>query len=179
MTTSTTKPAADANTEDMDSEIRPYRIDIPGSDLDDLRDRLARTRWPAQLRGVGWSRGVPLDYLRELAEHWRTSFDWRAQGAALNALPQFTTSIDGQTIHFLHVRSPEADALPLVITHGFPGSVAEFLDVIGPLTDPGSHGGDPGDAFHVVIPAMPGFGFGRRCRRRAGPSPARPRPGPS
>ena len=142
-----------------DDEIRPFRIDVPKSDLDDLHERLARTRWPMELRDVGWSRGVPVSYLRELAEYWRTSFDWRKQEAALNAFPQFTTTIDGQPIHFLHVSSPEPDALPLVITHGFPGSVAEFLGVIGPLTDPRAHGGDPADAFHLLIPALPGFGF--------------------
>ena len=142
-----------------DDEIRPFRIDVPESDLDDLHERLARTRWPMELRDVGWSRGVPVSYLRELAEYWRTSFDWRKQEAALNAFPQFTTTIDGQPIHFLHVSSAEPDALPLVITHGFPGSVAEFLGVIGPLTDPRAHGGDPADAFHLLIPALPGFGF--------------------
>ena len=142
-----------------DDEIRPFRIDVPKSDLDDLHERLARTRWPMELRDVGWSRGVPVSYLRDLAEYWRTSFDWRKQEAALNAFPQFTTTIDGQLIHFLHVSSPEPDALPLVITHGFPGSVAEFLGVIGPLTDPRAHGGDPADAFHLLIPALPGFGF--------------------
>lgn len=140
-------------------EIRPFRIDVPEGDLDDLHERLARTRWPMELRDVGWSRGVPVSYLRDLAEYWRTSFDWRTQEAALNAFPQFTTTIDGQPIHFLHVSSPEPDALPLVITHGFPGSVAEFLGVIGPLTDPRAHGGDPADAFHLLIPALPGFGF--------------------
>jgi len=140
-------------------QIRPFRIDIPQSDLDDLKDRLARTRWAHDLPDVGWSRGVPTGYLRELAEYWRTGFDWRAQEARLNEFSQFTTEIDGQTIHFLHVRSPEADALPLILTHGWPGSVVEFLAIIGPLTDPRSHGGDPADAFHVVAPSLPGFGF--------------------
>ena len=142
-----------------DEEIRPFRIDVPDRDLDDLRDRLRRTRWPAELTDVGWGRGVPVGYLRELAEYWRTSYDWRGTEDRLNAVPQFETTIDGQRIHFLHVRSPEAGALPLVITHGFPGSVAEFLDVIGPLTDPRAHGGDPADSFHLVIPELPGFGF--------------------
>jgi epoxide hydrolase len=159
MTTQTRSDTAQTGTSNALEEIRPFRIDIPERDLDDLRDRLAQTRWPAELTDVDWSRGVPVGYLRELAEYWRASYDWRATGDRLNALPQFTTTIDGQRIHFLHVRSPEAEALPLVITHGFPGSVAEFLDVIGPLTDPGAHGGDPSDAFHVVIPALPGFGF--------------------
>ncbi|MGH2587002.1 MAG: epoxide hydrolase family protein [Dehalococcoidia bacterium] len=140
-------------------EMRPFRIDIPQSDLDDLRDRLARTRWPSELPDVGWSRGVPLGYLRGLAEYWRTSYDWRAWEARLNEFPQFTTTVDGQNVHFLHVRSPEPDALPLVITHGWPGSVAEFIETIGPLADPRAHGGDPADAFHVVAPSIPGFGF--------------------
>jgi pimeloyl-ACP methyl ester carboxylesterase len=139
--------------------IRPFRIDVPQADLDDLRDRLERTRWPDELPGVGWNYGVPLAYLRELADYWRTGYDWRAQEARLNAIPQFTTAIDGQQIHFLHVRSPEPDALALVLTHGWPGSVAEFLDVIGPLSDPRAHGGEPADAFDLVIPALPGFGF--------------------
>jgi pimeloyl-ACP methyl ester carboxylesterase len=139
--------------------IRPFRIDVPQSDLDDLHERLARTRWPDELRGVGWSRGVPLGYLKELAEYWRTHYDWRKHEAVLNEYPQFTTTIDGQNIHFLHVRSPEPDALPLILTHGWPGSVAEFLKVIGPLSDPRVHGGDPADAFHLVIPSIPGYGF--------------------
>jgi pimeloyl-ACP methyl ester carboxylesterase len=141
------------------TEIRPFRIDISQADLDDLRDRLGRTRWPDDLPGVGWSRGVPLDYLKDLAEHWRSAYDWRAWEARLNQYPQFTTTIDGQNVHFLHVRSPEPDALPLVVTHGWPGSIVEFLDVIGPLSDPRAHGGDPADAFHLVIPSIPGYGF--------------------
>jgi pimeloyl-ACP methyl ester carboxylesterase len=139
--------------------IQPFHIDIPQADLKDLRDRLARTRWPEELPGVGWSRGVPLAYLKQLAEYWRTGYDWRAWETKLNAIPQFTTAIDGRTIHFLHVRSPEADALPLILTHGWPGSFVEFLDVIGPLTDPRAHSGDPADAFHLVIPSIPGFAF--------------------
>jgi pimeloyl-ACP methyl ester carboxylesterase len=140
-------------------EITPFRIDVPQADLDDLRDRLARTRWPRELPGVGWERGTPVGYLRELAEYWRDEFDWRAQEARLNKFPQFTTEIDGQEIHFLHVRSPEPDALPLLISHGWPSSVVEFEKIIGPLTDPRAHGGDPRDAFHLVIPSLPGFGF--------------------
>ncbi|WP_431910198.1 epoxide hydrolase family protein [Nonomuraea jabiensis] len=141
------------------TEIRPFRIDIPQADLDALRDRLARTRWPDELPGVGWTYGVPVGYLKGLAEYWRTSYDWREHEAKLNGFPQFTTTIDGQNIHFLHVRSPEPDALPLIVTHGWPGSIVEFMDVIGPLTDPRAHGGDPADAFHVVAPSIPGFGF--------------------
>ena len=142
-----------------DIEIRPFRIDVPQTDVNDLRDRLARTRWPDDLLGGSWSRGVPLGYLHGLAEYWRTDYDWRTHEAALNEFPQFTTTIDGQTIHFLHVRSPQSSALPLVITHGYPSSIAEFLRLIGPLTDPRAHGGDPTDAFHVVAPSLPGFGF--------------------
>ncbi|MFF4197239.1 epoxide hydrolase family protein [Nonomuraea sp. NPDC001831] len=142
-----------------DPRIRPYRIDIPQAQLDDLRARLAATRWPDEAPGVGWSYGVPVSYAKKLAEYWRTSFDWRAAERRLNAFEQFTTPIDGQNVHFLHVRSPEPGALPLIVTHGWPGSVAEFMNVIGPLTDPAAHGGDPADAFHVVAPSIPGFGF--------------------
>lgn len=139
--------------------IYPFTINVPQADLDDLRGRLERTRWPSELPGVGWSRGVPLSYLKELAEHWRTSYDWRVHEARLNTFPQFTTTIDGQNIHFLHIRSPHPEALPLILTHGWPGSIVEFLEVIGPLSDPSAHGGDPADAFHLVIPSIPGFGF--------------------
>ncbi|MDQ6822571.1 MAG: epoxide hydrolase [Actinomycetota bacterium] len=139
--------------------IHPFQIEISDAQLDDLRDRLARTRWPAELADVGWSRGVPLGYLQQLAAYWRTGYDWRSQEAQLNEVPQFTTEIDGQNVHFLHIRSPEPDALPLIITHGWPGSIVEFLDVIGPLTDPRAHDGDPADAFDVVAPSIPGFGF--------------------
>lgn len=140
-------------------DIQPFKIEIPQAALDDLQERLARTRWPGEFPGVGWSRGVPLDYLQELVEYWRTRYDWRKQEARLNEYPQFTTTIDGENIHFLHVRSPEPDALPLVITHGWPGSFVEFLQIIGPLTDPRAYGGDPADAFHLVIPTIHGFGF--------------------
>ena len=140
-------------------EIRPFRIDIPQAALDDLHRRLDRTRWPSELPGVGWERGVPLSYLQELAAYWRNEYNWRAWEARLNEFPQFTTEIDGANVHFLHVESPEPDALPLVLTHGWPGSVVEFAEVIGPLADPAAHGLDPADAFHVVVPSMPGFGF--------------------
>src|SRR5215813_11009115 len=139
--------------------MQPFRIDIPQAALDDLHRRLDDTRWPPELPGVGWQRGVPLGYLQELAGYWRTSYDWRAAERQLNQFPQFTTQIDGATVHFLHVRSPEPAARPLILTHGWPGSVAEFLNVIGPLSDPGAHGGDPADAFHLVIPSVPGYGF--------------------
>ncbi|MFC8359883.1 epoxide hydrolase family protein [Streptomyces griseorubiginosus] len=139
--------------------ITPFRVDIPQRDLDDLHARLDRTRWPDDLPATGWAYGVPAAYLRELAHHWRQSYDWRAAEAELNAWPQFTTVIDGTTVHFAHVRSPEPDATPLILTHGWPGSIVEFLDVVGPLTDPAAHGGDPADAFHVVVPSIPGFGL--------------------
>jgi epoxide hydrolase len=140
-------------------DIKPFTISISQEDLDNLRERLAHTRWPDELPGVGWSRGVPLGYLQELAEYWRTSYDWRAWEAKLNAFPQFSTEIDGQNIRFLHVRSPEPNALPLILTHGYPGSVVEFLEILSLLTDPRADGGDPADAFDVVVPSIPGFGF--------------------
>ncbi|MGH3480358.1 MAG: epoxide hydrolase family protein [Jiangellaceae bacterium] len=148
------------------TQIRPFRIAIPQADLDDLHERLHRTRWPDQLRtaGAGWSRGVPLAYLEDLAAYWADGFDWRKQEADLNELPQFVTTIDGQDIHFLHVRSPEPSALPLLLTHGWPSSPVEFLRVIGPLTDPRAYGGDPADAFHLVIPSLPGYGFSTPVR---------------
>ena len=148
---STTPPVTDS--------IRPFRIDVPEANLADLRDRLVGTRWPDELPGVGWRYGVPLGYLRELAEYWRTSYDWRVYEAELNQFPQFTTEIDGANVHFLHVRSTEPRAMPLILTHGWPGSIVEFLDMIGPLTDPRAHGGSPTDAFHLVIPSIPGYGF--------------------
>ena len=144
--------------------VKPFKINIPQEDLDDLQERLKRTRWPDELPDVGWSRGVPLGYLKELAEYWRTGYDWRKQEARLNEFPQFTTEIDGQNIHFLHVRSPEPDALPLIITHGYPSSIVEFMNMIGPLTNPRTHGGNPADAFHVVAPSLPGFGFSAPLR---------------
>jgi pimeloyl-ACP methyl ester carboxylesterase len=150
---------AAATAEKTNTSIKPFLIHVPQADLDDLHDRLARTRWPDELPGVDWSRGVPLRYLMELAEYWRTSYDWRKCEAELNQHAQFTTTIDGQNVHFLHVRSPEPDATPLMLVHGWPGSVVEFLDVIGPLTNPRAHGGDAADAFHLVIPSHPGHGF--------------------
>jgi pimeloyl-ACP methyl ester carboxylesterase len=142
-----------------DSGIRPFRLDVPQSDLDDLHARLDRTRWPEGLPATGWAYGVPTDYLRDLVRYWRHAYDWRAAEARLNEWPQFTTTIDGANVHFAHVRSPEPHATPLVITHGWPGSIVEFLDVVGPLADPAAHGGDPADAFHVVVPSIPGFGL--------------------
>jgi len=147
------------NVSQLDTELKPFTIEVPESELDRLGERLADTRWPSELPGVGWSRGVPVGYLSELAEYWRTDYDWREHERRLNELPQHTTSIDGANVHFLHIRSPEPEALPLILTHGWPGSIVEFLDVIGPLSDPRSHGGDPADAFHLVIPSIPGFGL--------------------
>jgi epoxide hydrolase len=144
--------------------VQPFEVSIPQEKEDDLRERLTRTRWPDELPGVGWSRGVPLGYLKELAKYWQNGYDWRQWEARLNEFPQLTTEIDGQNIHFLHVRSPEPDALPLIISHGYPSSVVEFLSIIGPLTDPLSHGGDAADAFHVVAPSIPGFGFSTPVR---------------
>jgi pimeloyl-ACP methyl ester carboxylesterase len=140
-------------------DVRPFRVEIPQADLDDLMERLARVRWPDELPGVEWSYGVPLAYVSELVEYWRSGFDWRAHEARLNAQPQFVTTIDGQQVHFIHVRSTEPGALPLICTHGWPMSVFEYVDLIGPLTDPGAHGGDAADAFDVVIPSLPGNAF--------------------
>ncbi|NOK59806.1 MAG: epoxide hydrolase [Chloroflexi bacterium AL-W] len=139
--------------------VQPFTINIPQDTLDDVQDRLARTRWPDELPDVMWNYGVPLTYVKELVEYWRTDYDWRAQEAKLNSYPQFTTTLDGQHIHFLHVRSPEPDAFPLIVTHGWPMSVVEYIDLIEPLTNPRAHGGDPADAFHLVIPSIPGFAF--------------------
>ena len=139
--------------------IRPFEIRVPETAITDLRTRLANTRWPTQLPGEPWSRGVGVDYLQELAAYWAGEYDWRGAEHHLNGYPQFITEIDGQTFHFLHVRSPEPEAMPLVLLHGWPGSFIEFLDVIGPLTDPARNGLDPKQAFHLVIPSLAGFGF--------------------
>ncbi len=141
------------------NDITPFRIDIPQADLDELRDRLGRTRFANALPGVGPTYGVEVDQVERLVAYWRDGYDWRAWEARLNSYPQFTTTIDGQNIHFLHVRSPEPNAFPLVLTHGWPMSVVEYLDVIGPLSDPRAHGLDPAVAFDLVIPHVPGFGF--------------------
>jgi len=138
----------------MSDGIQPFRVEIDQADVDYLHDRLARARWPGELPGAGWSRGVPLAWLKELAGYWRTGYDWRASEARLNQYPQFTTEIDGQRIGFLHVRSGRPGAKPLLITHGFPSSVAEFLRLIEPLTSPAE-----GQAFHVVAPSLPGYAF--------------------
>ena len=146
--------------------ITPFRVDVPDAVLDDLRERLARVRWPDDPPGGGWDYGTEPGYLRELCEYWRSHYDWRLWEAKINDFPQFTTMIDGANVHFLHVRSPEANALPLIITHGWPGSIVEFLDIIGPLSDPRSYGGAAVDAFDVVCPSIPGYGFSGPTRDR-------------
>lgn len=139
--------------------MKPFRIETDEAILSDLRDRLARTRWPDQIDGSGWDYGTEPGYLRALCAYWQSGFDWRRQEALLNQFPQYTTDIADIRVHFLHVRSPHADALPLIITHGWPGSIFEFYKIIGPLTEPEKFGGRAEDAFHVVAPSMPGYGF--------------------
>jgi len=139
--------------------IRPFRIDVSDQDLEDLRRRLAATRWPDKETAADESQGVPLAVLQELVQYWQTDYDWRKVETQLNSLPQFITEIDGLDIHFIHVRSKHENALPLIVTHGWPGSVIEQLGIIGPLTNPTAHGGGASDAFHLVIPSMPGYGF--------------------
>jgi pimeloyl-ACP methyl ester carboxylesterase len=139
--------------------IRPFEVHVPDEDLADLRRRVAAVRWPSRELVADRSQGVQLATIQDLARYWTTDYDWRKCEAKLNALPQFTTEIDGVDIHFIHVKSSQENALPLIITHGWPGSVIEMLEVIGPLTDPAAHGGDAGDAFDLVIPSLPGYGF--------------------
>ncbi|HEY3606308.1 MAG TPA: epoxide hydrolase [Pseudonocardiaceae bacterium] len=139
--------------------MEPFRVHVPEQAVRDLKARLARTRWPDQGTVDGWGQGAPLANVRSLIEYWRDGYDWRRLERRLNSLPQFRTAIDGLTFYFIHVRSPHADALPIILTHGWPGSVVEFLDVIGRLTDPVAYGGTASDAFDVVIPALPGYGF--------------------
>jgi pimeloyl-ACP methyl ester carboxylesterase len=140
-------------------EIRPFRVDIPEDELADLRRRIAATNWPEKETVADHSQGVPLAMIQELARYWMTDYDWRACEASLNALPQFITELDGLDIHFIHVRSRHDDALPLIVNHGWPGSIIEQLKIIGRLTEPTAHGASAEDAFHVVIPSMPGYGF--------------------
>jgi pimeloyl-ACP methyl ester carboxylesterase len=144
---------------DTASEIRSFQIETPQEEIDDLRRRITATRWPTKELVEDRSQGVQLATLQELARYWTTEYDWRTCEARLNALPQFTTEIDGVDIHFIHVRSRHENALPLIITHGWPGSVIELLETVGPLTDPTSHGGSSEDAFHLVLPSLPGYGF--------------------
>jgi pimeloyl-ACP methyl ester carboxylesterase len=140
-------------------DIRPFQVDIPDEALDDLRRRIAATRWPSRELVTDRSQGVQLATTQALARYWASDYDWRKAEARLNALPQFTTTIDGVDIHFIHVKSRHEQALPLVMTHGWPGSVVELLETVGPLTDPTAHGGTPEDAFHLVLPSLPGYGF--------------------
>jgi pimeloyl-ACP methyl ester carboxylesterase len=143
----------------MDRAIKPFRVDIPQSQLDDLKARLANTRWPNAETVDDWSQGAPLNAVKSLCQYWQHSYDWRRCEQELNTHPQFTTEIDGLDIHFLHIRSPHDNALPMLMTHGWPGSVLEFMRVIDPLTNPTAHGGSAKDAFHLVIPSLPGYGF--------------------
>jgi pimeloyl-ACP methyl ester carboxylesterase len=146
-------------------DITPFRIEAADAELDDLRRRLLATRWPDAETVDDWSQGIPLAYVRDVCTYWAEQYDWRAREAHLNSFAQFRTAVDGLDIHFVHVRSPEAGARPIVITHGWPGSIVEFHKVIGPLTDPVAHGGDAADAFHVVCPSLPGFGFSGKPTR--------------
>ena len=141
------------------TDVRPFRVEVPEEQLAELRRRIDATRWPSEELVADRSQGVQLATLQALARHWTTDYDWRKVEARLNALPQFTTEIDGVEIHFIHVRSRHENALPLIMTHGWPGSVIELLDTVGPLTDPTAHGGTPEDAFHLVLPSLPGYGF--------------------
>ncbi|MBA2277656.1 MAG: epoxide hydrolase [Chloroflexia bacterium] len=149
------------------TNVEPFEVDIPRATLDNLRGRLGRTRWPNELPGLGWTFGPPRDYLRDLVDYWRDGFDWRVQEARLNALPNFRTVLDGMGIHFIHRRGRGPAPLPLLLAHGYPSSPYEYLDLIQHLTDPGAHGGDPADAFDVVVPSIPGHGFSD-CPANAG-----------
>jgi microsomal epoxide hydrolase len=144
---------------DTEPAVEPFRVEVAEDVLADLRERILDTRWPDQLADAGWDYGTDLGWLRRTAAYWADGYDWRQAEAALNTWPHLVTTIDGQRIHAIHARSPHPDALPLLITHGWPGSVAEFLEVIGPLVDPTVDGGDPADAFHVVAPSLPGYGW--------------------
>ncbi len=149
----------------MSDAITPFTIETSDAELDDLKRRIEATRWPEKETTDDWSQGIPLAYVRELADYWAHRYDWRATEARLNALPQFRTELDGLGIHFLHLRSEVDGARPLLLTHGWPGSIIEFMKVIGPLTDPQAHGGKAEDAFHLVIPTLPGFGFSDKPTR--------------
>ena len=158
------------------SAIRPFKVHVPDDDLAGLRRRIAATRWPNPETVTDESQGVPFGDVQELAGYWATEYDWRRCEATLNALPHFITEIDGLDIHFIHVRSRHEDALPLIVTHGWPGSIIEQLKIIGPLTDPTAHGAAASDAFHLVIPSLPGYGFsGKPTAARLGPRPHRTR----
>jgi pimeloyl-ACP methyl ester carboxylesterase len=158
--------AAHVHAQAADTAIRPFTIQIPEADIEDLKARLAMARIPDQIPNTGWDYGTDMSYLRELIDYWRNDFDWREQESALNEFDQFVTQIDGVDIHFIHQRSTHPDAMPLLLTHGWPGSIAEFRKIIGPLTQPELYGGDPADAFHVVAPSLPGFGFSGKPTER-------------
>jgi epoxide hydrolase len=146
----------------MSSAVRPFRIETSEAELSTLRERLRTARWPEAETVDDWSQGIPLGYLQDLCHYWAETYDWRLTESRINAIPQFTSELDGLTIHYLHARSPHPGALPLIMTHGWPGSIVEFLKVIGPLTDPVAHGGDAADAFDVVCPSLPGYGFSEK-----------------
>jgi pimeloyl-ACP methyl ester carboxylesterase len=146
----------------MSNDVRPFRIETSEAELSSLRERLRTARWPEAETVDDWSQGIPLAYLEELCHYWSEEYDWRHTESRINSIPQFTTEIDGLGFHFLHARSPHPGALPLIITHGWPGSIVEFLKVIGPLTDPVAHGGDAADAFDVVCPSLPGYGYSQK-----------------
>ena len=145
---------------------RPFVLEVSEAVLSDLRERLGRTRWPESIPGVGWDYGAELAYVRSLCEYWQTGYDWRRHEAALNSVPQFMCEVDGVDLHYWHLRGAGPDPLPLLLIHGWPGSIYEFFELLGPLADPGAHGADPADAFDVVVPALPGFGFGGKPRER-------------
>ena len=163
----------------MSDQIEPFVVDVDEVALDDLRDRLRRTRWPERETVGDSSQGVPLGYLRDLCGYWAGEYDWRATEARLNQIPQFITGIDGLGFHFLHVRSPHQEAVPLLMTHGWPGSFFEFERVVGPLADPVAHGGTAADAFHVVVPSLPATGSAASRPAPAGTFTTSPGPGPS
>ena len=150
---------SDTTSASADTGVRPFRIEVPEREIEELRRRIDATRWPTKELVTDRSQGVQLAAIQELARYWTTEYDWRKCEARLNALPQFTTEIDGLNIHFIHVKSTHENALPLIMTHGWPGSIIELLETIGPLTDPTAHGGRAEDAFHLVLPSIPGYGF--------------------
>lgn len=159
-------PVMEMDTPTDPESVRPFTIDVPNAVLDDLRMRLARTRWPDQLPGSGWDYGTERGYLQQLVAYWATEFDWRAHEEVINSFDHFKTVIDGVDVHFIHQRSPHEEAIPLLLVHGWPGSFTEFIDVIEPLTNPDLHGGQAADAFHVVVPSIPGFGFSGKPTER-------------
>ena len=147
-------------------EVQPYRVDIPNDVIDDMRARLARTRWPDEIPGSSWDYGSNLEYVKELVEYWRTEFDWRAQEEAINSLSHFRTNVDGFGIHFIQERGKGPDPIPVLLTHGWPSTFTEMLKIIPMLTDPASHGGEPEDSFDVIVPSLPGYGFSDQTRER-------------